>query len=146
MGDTPEWKVIKTLIYGVRPSGGLAECGLRKTVGLCKSEYPLAHDPIMYDTYMDDCASGTASATRSHHVMDEIECSLNKGGFTTKGMTESGKDPPAHLNKDGKSITVLGIKWFPKGDFSNSTLMRSTSARNCVGENAQVLLESCHRS
>ena len=117
MGDIPEWKVIKTLIYGVRPSGGLAESGLRKTVGLCKSEYPLAYDPIMYDTYMDDCASGTSSATLSHQVMDEIECSLNKGGFTTKGMTESGKDPPAHLSKEGKSITLFGFIWFPKGDF-----------------------------
>ena len=24
----PQWKVIKTLIYGVRPSGNLGECGL----------------------------------------------------------------------------------------------------------------------
>ena len=124
-----------------------------------KSEYPLAHDPIMYDTYMDDCASGTANATRSHHVMDEIECSLNKGGFTTKGMTESGKDPPAHLNKDGKSITVLGIKWFPKGDFfklnideinfskklrgrkcsgSAGVMPSILTMRNCVSRTAEV--------
>ena len=117
VGDIPIWKVIKTLIYGVRPSGGLAECGLRKTVELCKTEFPLAYNPIMYDTYMDDCASGTVSAAQSHRVIDEIECSLNKGGFTTKGITESGKDPLPQLSKDGKSITVLGMKWFPKGDF-----------------------------
>ena len=116
VGDIPEWKVIKTLIYGVRPSGGLAECGLRKTVELCKSEFPLAYDPIMHNTYMDDCASGSASAALSHHIMDEIECSLNKGGFTTKGMTETGRDPLPQLSKDGKSITVLGFRWFPKRD------------------------------
>ena len=70
----------------------------------------------MHNTYMDDCASGSASAARSHHIMDEIECSLNKGGFTTKGMTETGKDPLPQLSKDGKSITVLGFRWFPQRD------------------------------
>ena len=28
---SPQWKVIKTLIYGVRSCGNLAECGLRRT-------------------------------------------------------------------------------------------------------------------
>ena len=32
----PVWKAIKTLIYGVRSSGNLAECGLRRTANLCK--------------------------------------------------------------------------------------------------------------
>ena len=53
--------MIKTLIYGVRSSGALAECGLRKTVELAREEYPLAFSPITHDTYMDDCGSGTNS-------------------------------------------------------------------------------------
>ena len=36
-------KVIKTNIYGIRSSGNLAECALRRTAELTKSEYPLAH-------------------------------------------------------------------------------------------------------
>ena len=36
----PIWKVIKTLIYGVRSSGNLTECALRRTAELCKDEYP----------------------------------------------------------------------------------------------------------
>ena len=117
IGDTPEWKVIKTLIYGVRPSGSLAECALRRTVELCKDIYPLAYDPIMHDTYMDDCASGTESLDASLKVMDEIEAAVGKGGFTLKGFTISGSDPPPHLTLDGKSVIVFGGKWFPKGDF-----------------------------
>ena len=115
--DTPQWKVIMTLIYGVRPSGGLAECGLRKTVELCKTDFPLAYGPIMYDTYMDDCVSGTDSWDESMRVMDQIENAVNCGGFTLKGFTISGEDPPAHLSLDGKSIPVFGVKWFSKGDF-----------------------------
>ena len=57
--EHPQWKVIKTLIYGVRSSGNLAEYGLRLTAEICKSECPEAYDVITYDTYMDDCLSGT---------------------------------------------------------------------------------------
>lgn len=113
----PQWKVIKTLIYGVRPSGGLAESGLRKTVELCNEKFPLAYEPIMEDTYMDDCASGTECSDQSARVMDEIECAVSTGGFSLKGFTVSGEDPLEHLSTDGISITVLGLKWFPKGDF-----------------------------
>ena len=41
---------------------------------------------------------------------------LNKGGFSLKGDTVSGKDPPNELSNDGKSINVAGIKWFSKDD------------------------------
>ena len=122
IGIPPQWKVIKTLIYGVRPSGGLAECALRKTVELCKTEFPLAYSPIMYDTYLDDCASGTPSWEESMRVMDEIENSLSYGGFTLKGFSMSGEDPLPHLSADGKSINVLGQLWFPKGDFIRLTV------------------------
>ena len=44
---SPQWKVTKTLICGVRSSVNLAECGLRRTAGKCRSEYPKAHAVIM---------------------------------------------------------------------------------------------------
>ena len=117
LGEDPVWKVIKTIIYGVKPSGQLAQCGLRRTAELCKEEYPLAYKPIMKDTYMDDCASGTASTEKSNKVMDEIQATVSKGGFSLKGFTTSGSPPPKHLTQDGESISVLGYKWFPEGDF-----------------------------
>ena len=88
LGDSPEWNVIKTLIYGVRPSGKLAQCTLRHTVELCKDELPLARRPISDDTYMDNCASGTESAHSSNTVMDEIQAALTKGVFSLKSSTQ----------------------------------------------------------
>ena len=41
---------------------------------------------------------------------------LNKGGFHLKGVTFSGYDPPENLSNDDKSVTVAGMKWFPKLD------------------------------
>ena len=45
----PHRKVIKTAIYGVRPSGNLAQTGLRKTAERMKNRFPRAHDIIMGD-------------------------------------------------------------------------------------------------
>ena len=54
VGDLPLWKVIKTAIYGVRPSGNIAECGLRRTAEPSREVYPKAYDVITYDTYVDN--------------------------------------------------------------------------------------------
>ena len=41
---------------------------------------------------------------------------LNRGGFTLKGITFTGGDPPSALSTDDSSINVTGMKWFPKED------------------------------
>ena len=115
--DTPKWKVIKTLIYGIRSSGNLAECGLRRTVDMCKAEFPKAFDVITNDTYMDDTLSGTQSHAQAMQVTDELEIAVGKGGFRVKGFTISGYDPPEVLSNSKEYVVVAGLKWFPKGDF-----------------------------
>ena len=37
-------------------------------------------------------------------------------GFSLKGFTFSGSDPPKHLSDDGKSVSVAGMKWLSKSD------------------------------
>ena len=54
----PHEKVIKTLIYGVRPSGNQAEHALRETAKLSKDLYPDVYRIVYKDTYLDDCLSG----------------------------------------------------------------------------------------
>ena len=45
-----------------------------------------------------------------------MEIILSRGGFGLKGFTFSGSDPPEPLTKDGKSIGVGGLVWYPKAD------------------------------
>ena len=40
----------------------------------------------------------------------QIELLLNRGGFSLKGVTLSGKDPSTALSFDGPSINVAGMK------------------------------------
>ena len=46
--------VIKTLIYGVRPSEYIAEKGLRMTAEKTKDLNPRAHNLIINDIYVND--------------------------------------------------------------------------------------------
>ena len=158
-GDLPAWKVIKTAIYGVRPSGNIAECGLRRTAELSRGVYPKAYDVLMYDTYVDDCMSGTDGRERTLEVTDELQATLAKGGFTPKGFAMSGEDPPEKLSNDNQSVLVGGLKWFPKGDFislnikdlnfnkrirgkksvqNSDTIPDKLTLRHCVGKASEI--------
>ncbi len=117
MGVAPRLKVIKTAIYGIRPSGNVAEYGLRKTAELTRSMYPKAYDVINKDIYVDDCLSGSNTIKERSEVTDQISCALARGGFKLKGITFSGKDPPENLANDDKiSVTTGGVTYFPKED------------------------------
>merc|ERR1712240_712039 len=98
-----------------------------------KDAFPLAFSAVTYDTYVDDCKSGTNSPDDTLKVMEEIDCSIGTGGFTNKGYTVSGKDPPADLSSDGESVTVGGMKWFSKGDFLKLNIGPMNFNRKCRG-------------
>ena len=112
----PVWKVIKTLIYGVRPSGQLAECALRRAADLFKDKYPRAWRAIHQDTYMDDNISGSESPEASRTLMDEFQITTSSAGFVTKGFVCSGEAPPENMSIDGKSVLIGGLKWFTVND------------------------------
>ena len=101
-----------TRIYGVRPSGQLAEVAIRKTT----ARYPEAYSVIMNDIYVDDCLSGTDSVKSRKITTDQLIAALATTGFDIKGLTISGESPPEHLSQDGESVTVGGMKWYPKED------------------------------
>ena len=105
----PWWKVIKTLIYGMRSSRNLAECGLRRTAEICKEKFPPAYEIVINDMYVDDCLSGTCSAENVKGITDELSIALRKGSFTLKGFTFSGLDPPENLSGHQESVVVGGL-------------------------------------
>ena len=112
----PEEEVIKTLIYGVKSSGNQAERGLRETVRLSVEEYPKVNQIVQNDIFVDDCLSGEENVKKASKRADELELVLNCGGFTVKGITFTGGDPPKALSTDDSSVNVAGMKWFPKKD------------------------------
>jgi hypothetical protein len=112
----PDEKVIKTIIYGVRSSGNQAERGLRMTADKSKDTHPEIHRIIHKDLYADDGISGSHTEDDAYATADRLEEILSKGGFHLKGFTFSGKPPNPELSKDGISVTVAGLNWYPVED------------------------------
>ena len=113
----PILKVIKTLIYGVKPSGNLAECALRKIAENMSIDFPEASEIIKRDVYVDDCISVKKSTqSKMDSTTDDLKIGLETGGFTLKGFTFSGIAPDEKLSSDGESILVGGLRWYPEED------------------------------
>ena len=110
ISEEPHTKVIKTLIYGVKSNGNQSERALRETAKISSQEYPRVSKVVHKYIYVDDCISGESTWSEVLSTTD----ALNKGGFTFKGLTFSGKDPPSDLSSEQVSIKVAGMKWFSK--------------------------------
>ena len=112
----PEDQTIKTLIYGVKPSGNQAEVGLRETARLRKEEYPRVYEIATEEIYVDDCLSGEDSIEDAYQTADQMQLVFSETGYHLKNFTFSGKPPPKDLSRDGQSINVTGFKWFSEDD------------------------------
>ena len=112
----PKEKIIKTLIYGVWSSGNQAECGLRAIANQYKDSFPEVQNIINHDVYVDDCITGEKDTSNAFKRADQLEVVINKGGFKLKGISFSGVEPSPDLTDDGVSISVGGMKWYPKTD------------------------------
>ena len=144
--ENPKMKVIKTLIYGVKPSGNQAERGIRETANLQRTEYPRQNEVISRDIYVDDCLSGEDTFEIAREVTDGLEIVLNRGGFRLKGITFSGFDPPERLSNGNKSVNVAGI-WYPRSDMLSlnlSELNFSKKHRGKKSENLSGILPEIH--
>ena len=107
---------MKTLIYGVKPSGNQAERALREKSNQQKIEFPRQNEIINKDVYVDYCLSGEDSHENARDIIEGLEIMLSKGGFHLKGVTFTGFDPPENLSNADKSVNVAGMEWFSKSD------------------------------
>ena len=141
LNKLPEEKVIKTIIYGVKSSGNQAERGLRQTAKNFEDKYPKVCETVLRDIYVDDCMSGTNSKKEVLQLTDELEIVVNRGGFTLKGITMSGSDPIDNLTSDGTSVSVAGLKWFPKADKITLDIKEMNFAKKSRGRKPKLIPE-----
>ena len=139
----PEEKVIKTPIYGVKPSGNLVQRAMLDTAALSKDKYPEAYEVICRDFYADDCMSGEQDTCLAYQRADEMEIVVSIGGFTCKGFTFSGQRPLEKLSDDGESISMAGMLWYPEPDqvaynFGEVNFAKKSRGRKPDGQSKEI--------
>ena len=120
---TPDEKVITmiviTLIYGIKPSGNLTICGFQRVAEYARTlgeMYRRGADALTMKAYMDDIFSSFKSNEERDMTAESLEKTLELGSMHVKAITRSGRPPPEDVTSDGKSVGVVGYKWFTEED------------------------------
>ena len=113
----PTRMVVKTLIYGLRPSGQQCAVGVRELAKYAEEQRPelAAGAAAVKAAYVDDVVVSTVPGTQTS-LAHQIQQVLAYGGMEVKGFAISGEEPPAELSADGETVGVLGYVWNTKCD------------------------------
>ena len=106
--------VIRTLIYGVRPSGNLTGAGFVRLADYAREHFPHLDKGaavIRDDTYVDDSVASFDSLDECHTVASAMVEVLSLGGAVIKDFAFSATPPSEKLSVDGIHVGVLGYSW-----------------------------------
>ena len=106
--------LIRTLIYGVRPSGNLTGAGFVRLADYAQERYPhLAKgaEVIRNDTYVDDSVAAFDTLEECREVANAMVEVLSLGSAVIKDFAFSSIPPSEKLSADGHHVGVLGYSW-----------------------------------
>lgn len=119
--------VIKTVVYGFKPSPFLANRTMMQLAEDYKEQYPEAARAVKFERYMDDFMSGAETEERVLELYSQLNGIMKEGGMElSKWKTNSAvileqindditlQEEPLELNDEYHSI--LGLKWLPSSD------------------------------
>ncbi len=118
-GKPTKVMIIKTLIYGIRPSGNLTMAGFQKLAEHSIKFHPenkVGAEALSKDAYMDDIVTGQDSLKKCEEAAEQLKFTLSLGSMKVKDITMSGKLPSELVSKDGRHIGVVGLLWDPEED------------------------------
>ena len=113
--DTKEG-VITTLINGVKSASCQTECMKVKLADTVREEKPAVAVLLLDSTYVDDIGESKESEEECMTLMNDTDDVLASVGCEVKAWVRNGEHPPAKLSKDGISVEVGGLIYYPKLD------------------------------
>ena len=111
--------VVKTLIYGVRPSGNLMMAAFELLSDFCyehSPDYKKGGDILRFETYVDDSLHSAPDQVAAEEDAKSFEYVLGLGGINVKGFTFARRPPPPEVSTDEKTVGLLGVMWTTKED------------------------------
>ena len=111
--------VVKTVIYGVRPSGNQLTAGFSQLADFVEQNLP-EHLPgakaLRDDSYVDDILHPSPSHEEAVKTARSLEMVLSLAGMKVKGFTFPGSIPPEDVSTDGRTVGLIGHVWEPEPD------------------------------
>ena len=106
--------VVKTLIYGIRPSGNQMSAGFRKLANYVEGQFP-EYAPgarvLRDDTYVDDAVRSEETKDARERSAEGLKFTLAQAGLSAKSFTFNNEVPDESVSADGKHVGVLGLLW-----------------------------------
>ena len=108
--------VITTLIYGVKSSSCQTEITKEKLADSVEEDKPGVAEFLRDGFYVDDGGDSKAKKEDLLKLMSDTDEALASIGCEIKDWVLSGEDPSDKVSKDGVSLEVGGMIWYPKLD------------------------------
>ena len=108
--------VITTAIYGVTSSNSQTEVIKMKLAGVVKENKPEVAKMLIDSTYVDDVGESMANLDQCMALIADADEAFASIGCKIKDWVVSGQDPSEKVSKDGISIEIGGVIWYPKLD------------------------------
>ena len=110
--------VVRTLIYGVRPSGNLMMAAFKLIADHCRDHWPEHQHgaTALSEAYVDDLLHATRNKNTAKEDASSLLFVLGLANMSIKGFTFSGHPPPPEVSADGKTVGLLGMVWEPDAD------------------------------
>ncbi len=112
-------RIMKTIIYGVKPSGNQTAEGLEQVAQYVMDNFPehtVGAQVLKTKTYVDDTSDSTDSATELDKLIAGVKFTLDLAGMTVKSFVRSAAVPEDTVSNDGTHVGYLGYRWAPQAD------------------------------
>ena len=111
--------VVKTVIYGVRPSGNQLTAGFSQLADFVQENLPehlAGAKALRDDSYVDDILHPSPSHEEAVKTARSLEMVLSLAGMKVKGFTFPGSPPTEEVSTDGTTVGLIGHVWEPEPD------------------------------
>ena len=118
-GNAPtEVFVVRTLIYGVRPSGNLMMAAFKLVSDYAAEMWPehATGARALTKAYVDDLLHAVRDKRTAKGDAASLLFVLGLAKLSIKGFTFSGQAPPPEVSADGQTVGLLGMVWEPAAD------------------------------
>ena len=102
-----------TLIYGGKSVSAQSEHAVKLLADLVRNKYPNVSTLLEEGRYVDDEGESKATLEECYELINQADETFSLVGLEAKQWTVTGESPSDTVSKDGCSLDIGGLKWYP---------------------------------